>query len=296
MAACLAPAKINLCLHVVGRRADGYHLLDGLVAFAGFGDRVTVTPTGASQLTLDGPMAPAMPEPADNNLGMIAARRFAAAFDGPAVAIHLDKHIPVAAGLGGGAADAAAVLRLMAGRQNVALDTPALTALALDIGADVPVCLAGVPARMRGIGERLSPMGALPDIAVVLVNPIVAVASGAVFAAYAETPVRHDKEALAQAVAAAACAGDDPEAFIAALAATANHLTPAAESIAPAIADVLDVLEATDGCRLARMSGSGATCFGLFVDHATARAAAAAVNRRRPGWWVTATSLQRGPR
>ncbi len=297
MAASLAPAKVNLCLHMTGIRADGYHLLDGLVAFTDFGDRVSVHASDDCALTLAGPMAPAIAaEPAETNLAMVAARRFAAAFDALPVHITLDKHIPVAAGLGGGAADAAAVLRLLAEAHGVSLDDPALTALALEIGADVPVCLGGTAARMQGIGEILSPLPPLPDLAVVLVNPRVAVSSGAVFKAYDKAPVDADAGQLAQAVSRAAGGCNDAKAFIAALADTSNHLTAAAEAIAPEIRDVLAALSGAAGCGLARMSGSGATCFGLFANRSDAQQAETDIAARCPTWWTMATRLRRsGP-
>lgn len=267
--AALAPAKVNLCLHVTGRRADGYHLLDSLVAFASVGDVVRMEP--GSGLRVTGPQAGAL-GPQEDNLCLRAARLL-----GARVAITLEKHLPVAAGLGGGSADAAAVLRLL-GEEGFALP-PAGRLAAL--GADVPVCLHGRPARMRGIGEELAPLR-LPPAWAVLANPGVALATGEVFARLAtrenaplpEVPALADARALARF-----------------LAMQRNDLEAPAIAISPVIREVLDALAAARGCLLARMSGSGASCFGLFGNGAAAQAAARALARARPGWWVRAAEL-----
>lgn len=270
MAAEAAPAKINLALHVTGRRADGYHLLDSIVAFAATGDRLRVTQAAAPVLRVTGPFANAVPTGAEN----LCLR--AAALAGVAAEIRLEKHLPVASGIGGGSADAAAVLRALA-RQGVPLpDAPER------LGADVPVCLAGRPARMRGVGERLDPLPTLPGLAMVLVNPGLPLSTPAVFARLEqrENPPLPDLPA-----------GLDPAAFIAWLRGCRNDLEAPAITLAPQIAEVLDALRA-QGARLARMSGSGATCFGLFARPADAEAAATALAQARPGWWVVATALR----
>lgn len=265
-----APAKINLCLHVTGQRADGYHLLDSLVVFAGVGDRVTVAPGEGFRLT--GPQAGALAAEADN-LCLRAARAM-----GAKVAITLEKVLPVASGIGGGSADAAAVLRAAARLGHPLPDAAAVLAL----GADVPVCLAGRPVRMRGVGEVLDPVR-LPPVWSVLANPGVAVSTPAIFRALE----RRDNPPLPAILPhwpdAAALAGF--------LAGQRNDLQPAAEALAPEITGVIRALQATPGCLLARMSGSGATCFGLYPDEGAARAAAAALCAAHPAWWVTPALL-----
>lgn len=262
-----APAKVNLALHVTGRRADGYHLLDSLVAFAGVGDVVTLEP-GPLSLRIDGPFAAGLS--LEDNLCLRAARLAGA---GAGAAITLTKNLPVASGIGGGSADAAAVLRGLARMGHP------LPAGAERLGADVPVCLASAPARMQGVGEILTPLPPLPAISLVLVNPGVAVPTPRVFAAMD----RRDNPGL-PAISAFGSLAD----LVVWLTATRNDLEPAALSIAPVIGQVLDALRAT-GAAFARMSGSGATCFGFYDSPDRARIAAAALKRH--GWWAVATEL-----
>jgi len=268
----LAPAKVNLCLHVTGRRADGYHLLDSIVVFAGTGDRLSVTPAAGLTLRLSGPFAAAVPE-GDDNLVLRAARLVRPA--GAGAALVLDKRLPAASGIGGGSSDAAAALRLLARLWGVALPDAA-TAAAL--GADLPVCLAAAPARMTGIGGGLSPLPALPACWLVLANPGIAVPTGAVFAGLE----RRDGAPLPDRLPP----WPDAAALAAFLGQTRNDLAPAAEALAPPVAEVRAALAAQPGCLIARMSGSGATSFGLFARPGEAAAAAAALRRARPGWWV----------
>lgn len=270
-----APAKINLALHVLGRRTDGRHLLDGLVAFAGIGDRLMARPSPDLTLTIAGRFAADLAEDADN-LVLRAARLLRPA--GRGAALSLDKALPVASGIGGGSADAAAVLRLLARLWDVPLPPPEAV---LALGADVPVCLAGGSCRMQGIGERLTPL-ALPPVAAVLVNPCVPVATGAVFAALE----RRENPAMP----APPIFGETDD-LIRFLARQRNDLQPAAAGLAPPVAEALAALAAQPGCALARMSGSGATCFGLFGSAAKAERAAADIARARPGWWVVASRL-----
>ncbi len=279
-----APAKINLFLHLVGRRADGYHLLDGLVAFTRFGDRVTVAPADRLSLVVDGPFAGEVP--ADGgNLALAAALALRQALgDTPGAAIRLTKRVPVAAGLGGGSGDAAAVLRGLRRLWQVPAATD-LSAIAGALGADVPMCLAGRPARIAGIGADLAPCPLFPALPILLVNPRIALATPDVFRARTG-PWRRP---------IAAFATDDLAAVVAALGDTGNDLAPAAQSLAPQVGSVLTALAELPGCRLARMSGSGATCFGLFADTAATAAAARTLRRRHPGWWVAATSLRAHP-
>ncbi|MBM3540766.1 MAG: 4-(cytidine 5'-diphospho)-2-C-methyl-D-erythritol kinase [Alphaproteobacteria bacterium] len=283
-----ARAKLNLYLHVLGRRADGYHVLDSLVVFADMGDEMRVRPADALSVAIDGPFAAALQgAPPEDNLVWRAAVRLAEAAGVPVRArIELTKNLPVASGIGGGSADAAAALRLLSALWGARADDGALQRLAFSLGADVPMCLAGVPAFAGGAGERLDPAPALPPVHAVLVNCGVAVATKDVFArragAYSE-PAR-----FAEAPA-------DADAFARILAARRNDLEAPARAIAPAIGQTIAALERAHGCLLARMSGSGATCFGLFADEAAARVAAARIGADNPEWWVVAAALTRAP-
>jgi 4-diphosphocytidyl-2-C-methyl-D-erythritol kinase len=279
-----APAKINLHLHVVGRRDDEYHLLDSLVVFAGVGDRLTVSPSDGLTLSLTGPFAAGLDDESDN-LVLRAARALAARAAVPAVGrLVLEKHLPVASGIGGGSADAAAALHLLRRFWGLDIDPGDLRRLAQSLGADVPVCLDGRPAIMSGIGEILRPVPKLPDLGIMLVNPGVAVSTREVF--------RARSGAFSDAAQILDAGWDDADALIAALRAAKNDLEPPARLLAPAIGDVLDALSATPGCRLARMSGSGATCFGLFDSPAAARAATRTIIRDE--WWVWGGGLLAG--
>jgi 4-diphosphocytidyl-2-C-methyl-D-erythritol kinase len=268
-----APAKINLHLHVVGRRPDGYHLLDSLVVFAGAADRLTVEPADGLSLSVTGPFAAGLDGEADN-LVLRAARTLAASAGVRAAGrLVLEKNLPVASGIGGGSADAAAALRLLSRFWGI---DAGLKTLAAGLGADVPVCVASRPAVMSGIGEVLAPAPLLPASGMVLVNPGVAVSTPSVFRA---------REGGFSGVATWPEGGwPDAESLAASLRETANDLEPPALRLAPVIGEVLAALPADPRCLLARMSGSGATCFGLYADAAAARAAAEAV--KRPGWWV----------
>ncbi len=274
-----ARAKINLALHVVGRRADGRHLLDGLVAFAGACDLLEAEAADGLTLELAGPFAPDLaPHLASDpdNLVLQAARLIRPQARGAKLRLH--KALPVASGIGGGSADAAAALRLLARLWDVGL--PGFEAV-LGLGADVPVCLAGRSCRMRGIGERLEPV-ALPGLPAVLANPGVPVATGAVFAALErrENPAMPGLPAF-----------PDAAALIGFLAAQRNDLEAPARALAPQVGEALAALAAQPECLLARMSGSGATCFGLFRSAAAADHAAADLTRARPRWWVVPTQL-----
>jgi 4-diphosphocytidyl-2-C-methyl-D-erythritol kinase len=281
-----APAKVNLTLHVLGRRSDGYHELESLVVFADVGDHLTFVPDAGLDLVVRGPTAD-VAGPAGDNLVMKAARLLAERLDGLRLGrFALDKRLPVAAGLGGGSSDAAAALRLLVLENGLALDDPRVIAAARATGADVPVCLDPRARMMRGVGEILSAPLALPKLPAVLVNPGVAVPTAGVFKALAAPPL------------ASAAKPDDPIAadadlndIISAVAARRNDLEAPAISLQPVIADVLSALRASSGCRLARMSGSGATCFGLFNSEADAQAAARSLQTQQPGWWVQATAF-----
>ncbi len=274
-----APAKINLFLHVLGRRDDGYHLLDSLVVFAGVADRLRAAPAAGLSLTVGGRFGGALAAEPDN-LVLRAARALAdAAGIAPTARLELDKTLPVASGIGGGSADAAAALRLLARLWGIAPGGSGgrpvdLAALAAGLGADVPVCLAGRPARMGGVGEVLAPAPRLPEFGLVLVNPGVPVATPDVFRA--RTGPFSAQAALPDGWPDAAAMAED-------LAQLRNDLEAPARGLCPPVGAALDALAARPGCLLARMSGSGATCFGLFPTPAAAETAAAAL--ARPGWW-----------
>ncbi len=283
-----APAKVNLYLHVVGRRADGYHLLDSLAVFAGPGDRVTARPADGLTLEIDGPFASALAAtPAGENLVLRAARLLRRAGGVRAgAAIRLTKRLPVAAGLGGGSSDAAASLRALARLWDLRPAAGDLARIALELGADVPVCLAARAAFMGGIGEALAPAPPLPAAHLLLVNPGVAVETRAVFAA---------REGAFSAPARFAEPPADAAALAALLAARRNDLEAPARRIAPEAAAPGPALAAEPGCLLARMSGSGATWFGLFADAEDARAAARRIARAHPGWWIAPGPLENAP-
>jgi 4-diphosphocytidyl-2-C-methyl-D-erythritol kinase len=277
-----APAKINLTLRVLGRRADGYHDIESLAAFAGVGDALTFTPGGDLALTVGGPTAAAAGDVADN-LVLTAAHALAERVAGLRLGrFTLSKRLPVAAGLGGGSADAAAALRLLARANGLAPHDPRLMQAARATGADVPVCLDPRARLMRGIGDILSDPLDLPRLFALLVNPGVAVATADVFAALAAPPAGQSGPAALPEGGAA---------LLAEIAGGRNDLEAPAIELEPAIADALAVLRKLPGCRLARMSGSGATCFGLFDSSRAASAAARTLRVAYPTWWVRATVL-----
>jgi 4-diphosphocytidyl-2-C-methyl-D-erythritol kinase len=281
-----APAKINLTLAVLGRRSDGYHALDSIVAFARLGDRLTFRPGGPLALALRGATA-AHAGALDDNLVLKAARALAAEAPGLALGTFtLDKLLPVAAGLGGGSSDAGAALRLLARANRIRLDDRRLYRVARQIGADVPVCVDPRPRRMRGIGEVLSPPLAIPRLAAVLVNPGVAVQTAQVFAKLGLKPGKRPRRAKA-----ARALPRDFDAFVEFLAGQGNDLEGAAIALQPVIARVVAALRDEPGCRLARMSGSGATCFGLFSSARAATVAARRLGIAHSRWWVKATVL-----
>ncbi len=320
-----ARAKINLYLHVTGQRDDGYHELDSLVAFADIGDTLTVSAgQGGLSLELIGPFAQDLNDDSENNLVLHAARALAAhAGVAPNAHIVLEKNLPVASGIGGGSADAAAALLALYTFWGIELhdddihhvahdvaddvdtaralstlfkvwrddlDADLLGAIGLELGADVPVCLADRPVFMGGIGEKLELAPHLPHAWLVLANPGVAVSTPGVFRARAEAqgenfsnPARfqgHPRDAAH---------------FAEILAGRHNDLMAPAIALEPVIQDVLDALAAQDGCLLARMSGSGATCFGLFTRIPEALAAAGRLAAAHPGWWVEAAELLDAP-
>jgi 4-diphosphocytidyl-2-C-methyl-D-erythritol kinase len=285
-----APAKVNLTLHILGRRPDGYHELESLVAFAGAGDALRLEPdTGPGAgptLAVEGPEAAVCGALADN-LVLKADRLLREAMPG-LVSGHfsLTKRLPVAAGLGGGSSDAAAALRLIAGLNGLPLDAPSLMQAARRCGSDVLVCLAPRAKMMRGAGERIDAPLALPPLFAVLVNPRVPVATAQVFAALGLAPDAWRSGAPHPDI------GGDEAAVVAGLRHCRNDMEPAAIAIAPVIGVVLAQLRALPGCHLARMSGSGATCFGLFESCRAAARAATRLRGAQPAWWIKSTLLR----
>lgn len=277
-----APAKVNLYLHVTGRRPDGYHTLDSLMAFAGVGDTVTAQAASDLRLTVGGPRAAEVPTDS-SNLVLKAAEclRHAAGMNAGAH-LHLTKHLPAASGIGGGSADAAAAIRVLAKLWGIDPADPQLDRLALEIGADVPVCLRGKAAFAAGIGEILTPAPFLPPAWLVLVNPGIALATPTVFKARqgAFSPPNPFGPPIA-----------DAHALAVALKARRNDLAAPAISLVPAIGQILAALDIQPGILLSRMSGSGATCFGLWAERTAAEAAARALQSAHAGWWVAAAPL-----
>ena len=283
-----APAKVNLTLRVIGRRDDGYHEIESLVAFADFGDSLSFSPHGALALKVHGPSA-VQAGGGDDNLVLKAARALAALRPEITLgAFELDKRLPVAAGLGGGSADAAAALRLIARANGLPTGDSGLYAAARASGADVPVCLDPRPRIMRGTGEILSAPLDLPPLPAVLVNPGVAVPTKAVFAHW--RPAANPAALLDRATAGPR----DQDRLLQLVAAQGNDLESPAIALAPKIAEVLAALRAQPNCRLARMSGSGATCFALFASAADAVAAEKTLSGKYRAWWVKATALGGG--
>jgi 4-diphosphocytidyl-2-C-methyl-D-erythritol kinase len=278
--AAFAPAKVNLYLHLIGVRADGYHLVDSLVAFADIGDRVTARASAALTLEIDGPQADSLAGLGEDNL-MLRAARLLADHAGIAAhaALHLQKNLPVAAGIGGGSSDAAAALRALCALWRVPVDEADLCRLGARLGADVPACLHAGAVWIGGIGEQIEPEPLLPPAGIVLVNPQIALPTAAVFAARRGpfgnagrfAPMPQDAAGLA-----------------AVLERLRNDLTNAAIGIAPEIGAVLTALARLPGALIARMSGSGATCFALFADRLKAERAHAAIAKAEPGWWSAA--------
>lgn len=280
-----APAKINLALHVVGRRGDGYHLLDMLVAFADIGDRVTWVPGGdCCRLDLQDRLD-CRPEPVPETTDNLAWRALALAgrlgTETLAGTLTVDKTLPSGGGIGGGSSDAAAVLRAVLGDQAAA--DPAVRDQALALGADLPVCLFDRPARVEGIGDRVAPVRLARPLPVVLIWPGTGLSTPAVF------NVRVGAYGRPIPAAAISRLERDP---LAAIAELRNDLEEPACGLLPAVASALDLLRASSGCRIARMSGSGSTVVGYFADTASSTTAAAAIAALNPGWWVRSTTIR----
>ncbi|WEX08119.1 4-(cytidine 5'-diphospho)-2-C-methyl-D-erythritol kinase [Chelativorans sp. AA-79] len=276
-----APAKINLALHVTGRRDDGYHTLESLVVFAGYGDRLTAAAADRDSFSVRGPFAAGLPGEANLVLRArdLLRERFGARAERP-VALTLEKNLPVAAGVGGGSSDAAAALNLLVRFWGIDAQPAALAEIGVRLGADIPMCLAARPLIARGIGETLEPVPSLPPLSILLVNPGLPLATPVVFAALMERenpPLR----AL------------PPDAGLAELVdwlrRARNDLEPPALSLMPEIGGVLGQMR-TEGALIARMSGSGATCYGIFKTPGEARRAGIAIAGRHPRWLVQATT------
>jgi 4-diphosphocytidyl-2-C-methyl-D-erythritol kinase len=278
-----APAKVNLALHVVGRRPDGYHELDTLVAFADVGDRIRVRTADALTLSVSGPFSAHAPA-GEDNLVLKAARLLTARCNAPGgAAIELEKHLPAGAGFGGGSADAAAALHALNRLWGLGLPGESLAELGEALGADVPMCVAGRTLRARGRGEALTLVEGWPALPLVLVWPGEPVSTAAVFAALArwENPPLPPFPAPAGLVAAAEW-----------LSGCRNDLEEPAAALAPAIGAALEGLRETEGCLLARMSGSGSGCFGLYGDSSAAAVAAASLRTAAHGWWIEETTAR----
>ena len=278
-----APAKVNLCLHVAQRREDGYHDLESLVAFAVDGDEITLRHADELCLSNAGPFAPMLPSDNDN-LVLKAARLLAEKVDRPPSAhITLKKNLPVASGLGGGSADAAAVLRGLVSLWRLEIDRELLLEIAASLGADVPVCLDSVAAWIEGRGERVTGIPPLPEMPLLLVNPAVPVSTAQVFSALGRRS--------GQGLVNRAPKFSDAHALVAFLRSTANDLEAPAREIAPSIGEVLEEIATMPEILMSRMSGSGATCFGIFETHGGALSAMALLRKRRPQWWTIKTAI-----
>jgi 4-diphosphocytidyl-2-C-methyl-D-erythritol kinase len=274
-----APAKLNLYLHVTGKRADGYHLLDSLVTFTDIYDTLTLAPAPELRFTADGPFAGGFgDEDPATNLVVRAARGLGEALGREvAVAFHLTKNLPVASGIGGGSADAAAALRGLARLWQVDPLSPTVLGIAAGLGADIPACVAGRACYMGGIGTELAPAPDLPQAGLLLVNPGVGLSTPSVYRARQGgfTPAARFDAPPADAAALATLLGE-----------RGNDLTDPAVSLLPTIGEVLAAIGGLPDCKLGRMSGSGATCFGIFADIAAAKRAREALEQAYPGWWI----------
>ena len=278
-----AHAKINLFLHITGKRRDGYHLLESLAVFTECGDRISVQPSDTISLSISGQFSNGLVANDRDNLVLRAANLLAHTFDRrDGAEIHLEKNLPVSSGIGGGSADAAASLRALVTIWNLDIDAGGLAEIGLALGADLPVCLYGGPALMSGIGETIDPVSRLPDCALVLVNAGEPVSTLQVFDQWAGefSPSRSWRGTASY------------EGLVAALAARRNDLSDTAIGISPAIGEALGFLGQSVGCDLARLSGSGGTCFGLYRDMPAARSAAAEISEQNPDWWVVATEVR----
>jgi 4-diphosphocytidyl-2-C-methyl-D-erythritol kinase len=284
-----AAAKINLALHVTGKRQDGYHLLDSAVMFASdAGDTLEVSLADQASLTVSGPFSEGL-ETDCGNLVLAALSVLQQHFPGHVqpCAFTLHKRLPVASGIGGGSADAAAALRAIVRLNDLTIEASELARLALHLGADVPVCLASAACRMRGVGEVIDNWQHAPSLHAVLANPLIGVSTAGIFRHLGLFPGNIEGAGISHDFGVA----ETTDSSLDWLSGCRNDLQPAACLLQPEISDVLQSIGQLPGCRLSRMSGSGATCFGLFEDAASAAVAADSLSRQREGWWVAATAL-----
>lgn len=282
MLSALAPAKINLALHITGQRDDGYHLLDSLIVFANVGDTVSVEQADKLALEIDGPYAHCLGVKQDN-LALRAAQLLSAAVGKNSGAlIQLTKNLPIGGGIGGGSADAAATLKLLQQLWEAQISNTALTELALQLGADVPVCLSETSAHVQGIGEQITPLNNIPQMHLVLVYPNIAVSSSGVY----QRGITTYSSALPSYTE-----WQSVEKCITYLSSCTNDLTENAISIAPVIGGVLELISKQEDCLLARMSGSGSTCFGIFTTDDAAASATRNIQASHPDWWVKVAQL-----
>jgi 4-diphosphocytidyl-2-C-methyl-D-erythritol kinase len=282
-----APAKINLALHVTARRADGYHLLDSLVVFTGTGDALSLEPAEKTSLDVSGPFAGGLTVN-DDNLILQAFRAIETATGKalPSTRFALTKNLPVSSGIGGGSADAAAALNGLDELWDRQIPKDQLNRIGLGLGADVPVCLKSITCRLQGIGEKISSVNGLAPMALLLVNPGVAISTPQIF----QNLALPQGQPAFQALPALPTTGDF-QTWLNWLGQTRNDLQPPAIAQSGKISEVLAALSATSGCHLARMSGSGATCFGIYQNLTEAQQAAAEIKSSQPEWWVSPTDL-----
>lgn len=291
-----APAKFNLWLHIVGRRDDGFHLIDSLVAFADFGDALTCQPADDWSLALTGPESTALTAEGQGdggistNLVLRAAKAFHQAYGGDRFSFTLDKHLPIASGIGGGSADAAACLRLLAQARGVDTDTDDFQKLCLGLGADVPMCLASTAACISGIGETVTPVSGLESLFIVAVNPRQPVSTPEVFASYKMLQTSGNSGDNHTA-SSGKPQPKSAEGWLAEIGQKTNDLQPAASALCPEISNIEAQIAAQNGCNIARMSGSGATVFGLFQNQQDANEARKNLSAKWPDWWVKSGEL-----
>ncbi len=283
-----APPKVNLTLDITGRREDGYHLLHSLVVFPGGGDELSFEPSKKLELTVSGPFSAGLPTSADNLVVQIAAYLRSYFHVTSGANIHLTKNLPVASGIGGGSADAAATLRGLNKLWDLGLGRERLQEIGALFGADIPVCVKSVPCFMEGVGEKLSDQVVMPGLGILLVNPGVSVATPLIF-----SKLNYPKGEVGDVPEKVSRFGDTGS-LIAYLKARFNDLQSPAVSLVSEIANVLDVLEGSDSSLFHRMSGSGATCFALYPSYEIATTAASAISSAHPDWWVHPASLNRG--
>ncbi len=279
----IAPAKINLFLHVVGKRRDGYHLLESVFAFTETGDRVFVKPASQFEFSITGPFASKLSVDGDNLVKQAAQSLAGTANRSLDVAITLEKNLPIASGIGGGSADAAATLKLLADFWNLNWDTKRLETPALKLGADVPACLYDQPVLVRGIGDDIdSSITYKGPRYILLINPLISVSTPAVFSKFAETGT----------YAATAGEGTYRQITDTVLGQSSNSLEASAQMLCPEIKTVLACLHKMAGAKFVRMAGSGATCFAMFNDEASCHKALSIVQKQRPEWWSKADKIR----